>query len=124
MSKHEFKIGQSLIYRKGRNESRAGDTSCWRCFRERVVKFATELEARMTRHLSTLLAKANLAPHSKWPNNPAGPPMTLGNMRELGVAAFDRVLPERCLSTYRRAQKRERADDLRNMRARVRARWA
>ena len=28
------------------------------------MKFATELEARMTSHLSTLLAKANLAPHS------------------------------------------------------------
>jgi len=41
----------------------AGDTSCWWCCRNRVVKFATELGARMTNHVSTLRMKANLASH-------------------------------------------------------------
>jgi hypothetical protein len=31
------------------------------------------------------------------PKHPAGPPMTLGNMRELGVQAANRFVPERHL---------------------------
>ena len=63
MSKHEFRSANpSFIVRVARK--RTGDTSCCPCFREHVLKFATELEARTTRHLSSLLAKVNLAPHS------------------------------------------------------------
>ena len=36
-------------------------SKCWLCFRQRMVKFATELEAATTNHLSTLPAKANWA---------------------------------------------------------------
>jgi hypothetical protein len=42
---------------------------------------------------------------SSKPKNPAGPPMTLGNMRELGVQRFGRVLPERRVPS-RRADRR------------------
>jgi hypothetical protein len=34
------------------------------------------------------------------PKHPPSPPMTLRNMRELGVQRADRVLPQRCLPSH------------------------
>jgi hypothetical protein len=51
-NKRGFKIGQSLVYRRdGAREN--GRYVVLAVIRKHVVKFATELEARMTNHSNT-----------------------------------------------------------------------
>jgi hypothetical protein len=63
MSKPEYKIGQSLFYRKGRGQGRY--IVLGQCFGNRVAAFATELEIRMTNRLNTLHSKLNSAPNRR-----------------------------------------------------------